>query len=76
MLDHIVMAIDWSGPSVKVTTSKGIFHSRHVIITLPVPVMASNAVVFKPQLPIEKRVAIQYATLFRITAPIHFHGSL
>jgi len=63
MLEHIVMSIDWTGPSVKVTTSKGIFQARHVIITLPVPVMASGQVSFQPPLPIEKRVAIQGITM-------------
>jgi len=45
------------------TVDHGTFFARHVISTLPVPVLAQGGVEFTPPLPIEKRVAIHGITM-------------
>jgi monoamine oxidase len=46
-----VTSIDWSGQSVKVSTDKGDLRARKVICTVPVGVLKSGSIQFKPGLP-------------------------
>lgn len=58
-LGHIVSAVSrHAGGAVTVTTSKGSFTARRVVITLPLGVLQSGAVSFSPALPSEKQSAI------------------
>src|ERR1041385_4495842 len=52
-------AIDWSGPGVTVTTSAGRIKARAAVVTLPTTVMAESRVRFTPDLPAEKRSALE-----------------
>ena len=59
-LDCPVDAIDWSGRDVRVMTRwHGSVRCRQAIVTLPTNVLASEAIAFHPQLPHEKRTALE-----------------
>ena len=55
---QVVQAIDWSHPSVHVTTSRGEYTAERVLITLPVGVLKAGSVRFTPALPPKKKEAI------------------
>ena len=53
-----VTEIDWQGDGVKVTTTAGTIKAKAVILTVSVGVLAKSRIKFKPELPVEKREAI------------------
>jgi monoamine oxidase len=53
-----VRRVDWDSTGVTVTTDKAIFQAGYVVVTLPLGVLQSGAVVFGPGLPAAKRTAI------------------
>lgn len=53
-----VLAIDWSGTPVRVTTNAAEFSADHVLVTLPLGVLKAGDVVFDPALPDGKQEAI------------------
>ena len=53
-----VQQIDYRAQRVKLTTSQGIFHAPRVIVTAPLGVLQSGLLRFLPELPTEKREAI------------------
>ncbi len=53
-----VEEIDWQGDGVKVITSSGTIKAKAAILTVSVGVLAKNHIRFTPELPIEKREAI------------------
>ncbi len=53
-LGHVVTKIDYSGPLVRIETSKGTFFAEKVISTLPLGVLKKNSVDFVPDLPKEQ----------------------
>lgn len=57
-LNTPVSHIAWEQSPVKVTTGDQIFTAKHVIITLPVSLLKTNAITFEPPLSTEKRRAI------------------
>jgi monoamine oxidase len=50
--------IDWSGKGVRVETTDGTIHARACIVTVSTGVLASRAIRFLPELPVEKVQAI------------------
>jgi monoamine oxidase len=50
--------IDWSGAGVVVETPGGAIRAQHVIVTVPVGVLAAEAITFDPPLPAATRDAI------------------
>lgn len=50
-LNTIVNSIDYSENSVSINTTKGLFYSDCVIITVPLGVLKNNRIVFNPPLP-------------------------
>ncbi len=52
-------AVDWSGPSVIVTTDKGAIRARKLIVTVPIGVLNAGHIKFTPALPGETTRAIQ-----------------
>jgi len=59
-LNTVVREIEWSGNSVRVITDGEVFEAENVIITLPLGVLQSGAVVFNPGLPAEKLDVLQH----------------
>jgi len=57
-LNQQVTAIDWSGPGIAVTTPSGTLKARACIVTVPVGVLKSGAIRFKPELPTRSRDAL------------------
>ncbi|MCJ0902601.1 FAD-dependent oxidoreductase [Rhodococcus sp. ARC_M6] len=58
-LGHVVDRIVYSAAGVQVhTTDRGVFDADHVIVTLPLGVLKTDAVIFDPPLPAEKQEAI------------------
>ncbi len=57
-LAQVVKEIHWQQADVRVVTQSAEFIADHVVVTLPLGVLQSNAVQFTPALPIEKRNAI------------------
>ena len=58
-LEHEVSQIDWGGDQVIVETSCGAFRAERAIVTLPLGVLAADAVGFRPPLPDAKQDAIK-----------------
>ncbi len=56
--ESIVKHIDWSGENVILETSKGQVEARKIIVTIPVMVLAKQAVTFTPSLPAKHLNAI------------------
>lgn len=54
----VVEAIDWSQNMIRVYTSDTTFEGEQVVVTLPVGVLQSGRVRFSPELPPEKRTAL------------------
>lgn len=52
VLDCPVLAIDWSGPHVRVTTGQGTVECRTVVVTVPTTVLARGTPRFSPALPV------------------------
>jgi monoamine oxidase len=48
-----VLAVDWSGAAVTVTTDKGAIRARKVIVTVPIGVLKAGHIRFTPGLPLE-----------------------
>lgn len=59
LLEHTVTRVDWTRTGVTVTTDKGAFAARSVVVTLPLGVLQSGAVTFGPGLPAGKSDAIR-----------------
>ncbi|NBF18709.1 monoamine oxidase, partial [Pseudomonas sp. Fl4BN2] len=58
-LGHVVNSISYNADTdVTVSTSKGVFAGRRVVVTLPLGVLQSGAVSFSPELPAAKQTAI------------------
>ncbi|MEO0328134.1 MAG: NAD(P)/FAD-dependent oxidoreductase [Pseudomonadota bacterium] len=51
-------AIDWTGEGVKIETSDGMISANACIVTVSTGVLASGAIRFSPELPVEKQEAI------------------
>ncbi|MBF6655082.1 flavin monoamine oxidase family protein [Flavobacterium columnare] len=59
-LNTIVKKIDYSGNSIEVTDLNGtVFIADKVIVTVPITILKSNDIIFKPSLPNEKTMAFQ-----------------
>ncbi|OWP79447.1 flavin monoamine oxidase family protein [Flavobacterium oreochromis] len=59
-LNTIVKKIDYSGKSIEVTDVNGVtFVADKVIVTVPITILKSNDIAFKPSLPSEKTAAFQ-----------------
>ncbi|HVR37865.1 MAG TPA: FAD-dependent oxidoreductase [Thermoanaerobaculia bacterium] len=58
-LDHAVSRICYDKKGVTVETNHGKFRAAYAVVTLPHPVLASDAVEFSPRLPDWKRKAIR-----------------
>jgi monoamine oxidase len=57
-LDTAVQLIDWSGPNVRLTTTRGTLEATGVIVTVPTPLLADESSVrFAPALPAELSAA-------------------
>lgn len=57
--EHIVQEIDYTDESIiKVITAKGTFEANRVISTVPLGILKDGDVTFSPELPSEKRTAI------------------
>lgn len=54
-----VTAIDWGGPAVAVTTRLGSLRCRAALVTVPVPLIAQEAIRFTPRLPDAKLAAAE-----------------
>ncbi len=59
-LEHVVQRIEWGGEKVRVITNQGAFEGQRAVITLPIGVLQSGAVVFDPPLPPEKQTALTH----------------
>ncbi|MCE0721700.1 MULTISPECIES: flavin monoamine oxidase family protein [Legionella] len=57
-LNEIVQQIDYTSEDVRVITQKETYHAKHVIITVPLGVLKSNKIIFRPSLPKNKSNAI------------------
>lgn len=57
-LEQVVQRIEWGGSRVRVVTHRGQFEGDQVVITLPLGVLQSGAVVFDPPLPAEKQAVL------------------
>ena len=57
-LDTVVSRIEYGGFGVRVRTNRGVFRGDRAVITLPLGVLKSGDVSFRPRLPRNKRVAI------------------
>lgn len=58
-LNQIVNQIDYSQENIKITTSKGIFKTKHIVVTVPLGVLKKNSINFLPALPAEKQKIIK-----------------
>jgi monoamine oxidase len=58
-----VLAIDWSGAAVRVTTGQGTLECRTVVVTVPTTVLAQGAPSFSPALPLVYHEAFHGLTL-------------
>ena len=58
LLSSPVAALDWSPAGVTAHVGGGTFEGRTAIVTLPLGILQSGAVAFRPQLPDRKRAAI------------------
>jgi monoamine oxidase len=58
-LGHVVSAVRHDRDGVRVESSAGTFSARYAVVTLPVGVLKAGAVRFEPELPAEKRRAIE-----------------
>ena len=71
--DTKVLAIDWSGPAVVVTTDKGAIRARKVIVTVPVGVLKAGHIRFTPGLPLESARALDGLKMGALTKIVlHF----
>lgn len=50
-LGEAVRAIDWSGEGAAIETANGTLRSRAVVVTVPLGVLAAEAIAFRPALP-------------------------
>lgn len=50
-LEHAASRVDWSDDAVEVTTAHGLFRARTAVLTVPVGVLQSPALVIDPALP-------------------------
>lgn len=62
-LDCPVLAVDWSGSHVRVTTGHGTLECRTVVVTVPTTLLARGAPRFSPALPLEYDEAFTGLTL-------------
>ncbi|MET4611812.1 monoamine oxidase [Rhodococcus sp. PvR044] len=58
-LGHVVDRIAHDTTGVRVHTDHGVFHADHVVVTLPLGVLKTDAVTFDPPLPAKKQEAIR-----------------
>jgi len=63
VLDCPVLAIDWSGPRVRVTTGQGLVECRTVVVTVPTTLLARGTPRFSPALPADYDEAFGGLTL-------------
>ncbi|MDR3491123.1 MAG: FAD-dependent oxidoreductase [Gammaproteobacteria bacterium] len=59
-LNNPVTAIHYDSQGVTIVTKKGVYHSRYVVVTLPLGVLQAGTVKFLPELPKEKLAAIKH----------------
>ncbi|NJM08619.1 FAD-dependent oxidoreductase [Candidatus Gracilibacteria bacterium] len=57
-LDHVVRAVDFSKPEIRVSSSRGVYSARSVVMTLPLGVLKRGGLRFTPELPRAKQDAI------------------
>ncbi len=57
-LNQIVEQIDWSGKRLHVKTNKAMFSADRVLVTLPLGTLKAGSVKFIPELPKDKKAAI------------------
>jgi monoamine oxidase len=57
-LNQIVKEIDYETDNIRVITQNQTYHTKQVIITVPLGVLKSNKIIFRPSLPKDKREAI------------------
>ncbi len=53
-----VEKIDYSGPRVRVTTTRGVIEAKHLILTVSTGVLAAERIAFVPPLPSAKQTAV------------------
>ena len=58
-LNNPVTAIHYDSQGVTIVAKKGVYHSRYVVITLPLGVLQAGTVKFSPELPKEKLASIK-----------------
>ena len=58
-MGQVVQRIDYSGRTVRITSSRGDFEAPRAVVTLPLGVLKSNTVTFNPGLPAKKLQAIR-----------------
>lgn len=58
-LQTVVTRIDYRGAMVDVSSNKGKLRGRHVIVTVPIGVLAAEQIAFDPPLPLKKLRAIE-----------------
>jgi monoamine oxidase len=63
----VVERIEYRDASVRVVTDRGVFDGDTVIVTLPLGVLKTGAVVFDPPLPEQKRAALQQLAMGNLT---------
>lgn len=64
LYNQVVKSINYTTDKIIVKTSKDIFTADKVILTTPVKMLKNNAIEFTPQLPEDKRKAINKATVW------------
>lgn len=57
-LNQTVIAVDFSGEKIKITTDKTTFEADRLVCTLPLGVLKSNKIIFTPELSSAKKTAI------------------
>ncbi len=65
--DTPALAIDWGGPGVAVSTTRGVVRAAHAVVTAPVGVLKSGRLRFHPELPAATRGALETLQMGALT---------
>jgi monoamine oxidase len=58
-LNEVVNQVEYDEHGVTITTKNNLYHSKYVVVTLPLGVLQNNSVQFLPALPHKKQIAIK-----------------